>query len=99
MVSSTPLLTLDGATRRLVANSPTVATSTVARPRDSTFLDPLAREPCDRSEPAFGVPGIAIGGDSTVEAKCLQVEAKHLRLVFAKNEHRRDMGVTIQLRE
>ena len=58
IVRSVPLLRLDGANRRLAANSATVATMTVARPRDSTLLDPRATEPFDSSEPAMCVPDI-----------------------------------------
>ena len=67
IVSSTPLLTLDEATTRLVANSAAVATNTVVRPRDSNFLDPRAIEPLDASDPPIGVPGITIGGDSNAD--------------------------------
>ena len=58
IVRSMPLLRLDGANRRLAANSATVATMTVARPRDSNLLDPRGTEPFDSSEPAVGVPDI-----------------------------------------
>ena len=40
IVRSVPLVTLDGANRKLAAKSAPVATRTVARPRDSRRLDP-----------------------------------------------------------
>jgi hypothetical protein len=67
------LLTLDDATTRLVKNKATVATSTVARPRESTLRDPREIALCGWPASAVGVPGITIGGDSNGEAKCLQV--------------------------
>ena len=58
IVRSTPLLRLDGANRRLAASSATVATTTVARPRESTFLDPRETEPFGSPEPVSGVADI-----------------------------------------
>src|SRR3954468_6767646 len=53
MVSSVPLVTLEDANTRLTTNSPTVATTTVRRPRESTLRDPLGTVPLPSVEPAI----------------------------------------------
>jgi hypothetical protein len=55
IVRSVPLVTLDGAKRRLAAISAIVATLTVTRPRDSSLLDPRGTESFDSLELAVGV--------------------------------------------
>jgi hypothetical protein len=58
IVKSVPRVTLDDANKRLTANSPAVATRTVARPRESRCLDPLGTASFDSAEPVICAPGV-----------------------------------------
>jgi len=52
-VSNVPRVTLDEATTKLRTNSPIVATLTVARPRDTTPLEPRGMERRGSVDPAL----------------------------------------------
>ena len=58
IVRSVPRVTLEDANTRLTANRPTVATRTVASPRESTRLDPRGMVTCDPVEPLLCVFGV-----------------------------------------
>ena len=82
IVRTTPLFRLEDANSQLTANSNAVATSTVAKPRDTNLLDPRGMVAFDSSELPLRDSRLTLAEDANVPRECSQVPGEHSHRVL-----------------